>query len=316
MIDNRHEKDEFSVDSMKMNLLTTLIFHRISYHKCKLIARHRLFSVIRFETRTRCNGLCDFCPCSVRNETRPDVWMSEECHQKIVDELAELNFSGAVKYYTNNEPLMDDRLVDFLGYLKSKKLPLKYVCIQTNGTLLTSELGAALFENGLTWLIVNDYAPSGKHSQRLFDVVECLRDRFPGKRIDFRQRSTHEVLFNRAGFAPNKPLKVYLRAACLFPFRQLNITANGDVGFCCWDVYVQNPLGNVNKQSLTEIWYSEQFRALRKDLLRGNRFRYELCRNCEFRGYIAPPRRYRIIYDPLTRLANKLLRNQMKGLKK
>lgn len=299
---------------LKINPVTRGIYRFISLLKCKEIISERaskgitLFEEIRLETRTRCNSTCDFCPCSVQNETRQDIIMSEECFRKIIDELADMNYDGRIKLYINNEPLMDKRLPDFLKYINSKKMDLKWILIQTNGLLLNYELGCSLFENGLTWLVVNDYSRDGQLSQKHIDIIEKLRSRFPDKRIDFYQRTTHEVLSNRAGLSPNLSLKMRFDNGCLFPIRQMNITANGNVGFCCVDVYMKNPLGNVMEQSLVDIWHSKQFESFRKDLTLGKRSGYDLCRYCEARGYGASPKRFRFIFTALTRVA-KLLRD-------
>ena len=299
---------------MKANLLSSTIFRVISYHSCKVIARdHKLFPEVRLETRTKCNGRCDFCPASVMHETRPDTWMSEECYKKIIDELADMNYQGVVKLYINNEPLMDNRMVDFLAYLKSKELDLACVCIQTNGILLTPELGEGLFNNGLTWLIVDDYFYSDELSLKKKEVVEHLQRSYPDKRIELLLRSPHEVLRNRGGTAPNKRIAVEIRASCTRPFWQLNITANGDVGLCCWDFYVTDPLGNVNVNSLQEIWRNKKYTSLRRNLLRGDRTMYKLCKNCEFKGYHEPPKKYRKIYNRLSWFAQSRLDKQIEG---
>jgi len=133
-----------------LNPLSSKVFYELSKLKALEFASNPLFREIRLETRTRCNGHCAFCPCSVENETREDITMIEECHHKIIDQLANLNYTGSIGYYINNEPLLDKRIVSFLAYLNSKNLNLKSVRIQTNGILLTKELGVSLFENGLT----------------------------------------------------------------------------------------------------------------------------------------------------------------------
>ncbi len=145
--------------------------------------------------------------------------MPKECHRIIIDELVELNFRGGVQYYINNEPLMDNRLIDFIRDLKSKKLDLTFINIQINGNLLTFEKGVAFFENGLDWLVVNDYSSYKKPSKRLIRIIEQLHKRFPEKRIDFSLRNSHEAIANRAGLAPNKPMNIHIRAPCTYPFR-------------------------------------------------------------------------------------------------
>jgi radical SAM protein with 4Fe4S-binding SPASM domain len=303
---------------VKINYLTRSIYRFISLIKCKEIISEKasngiaFFEEIRVETRTSCNASCNFCPSSVQNTTRPDILMSEECFYKIIDELAGLNYSGVIKLYINNEPLMDKRLPGFLKYIDLKHMRLKEVLVQTNGLLLTYKLGCRLFENGLTRLIVNDYSRDGKTSQKHIAVVQKLRLRFPDKKIEFLQRSFNEVLSNRAGLAPNLPLKMRLDSACKHPIMQMNITANGNVGFCCVDVFVKNPLGNVMKQGLADIWCSKVYETFRRELSQGKRSKYDLCRYCEYQGYLAPPQRFSPIFTMLTHLARQLRNYQVR----
>jgi len=303
---------------LKINSITRGIYRFTSLLKCKEITRGNaskgisLFQEIRIETRTRCNGICDFCPSSAQSETRPDTLMSEECFYKIIDELADLNYDGGIKLYMNNEPLMDKRLPAFLKYIDSKHMKPRWILVQTNGLLLTYELGCKLFENGLTWLIVNDYSSNGKASQRFIDVIQKLRSQFPEKRIEYLTRSLHDVLSNRADLSPNLPVRIQYDSACIYPFRQLNITANGDVGYCCMDVLVEKPLGNVAKQSLVDIWYSRLYEAYREDLILGKRSKHNLCRYCEFRGYGLPPKKFRRVLLLLSKLAGQLRNYQIR----
>ena len=112
---------------IRVNPLTKLIYRHISIKKFNELRSIReakdinLFETVRIETRTRCNGRCEFCPTAMQHETRPDVKMTEECFRKIIDELAHINYDGRIQMYINNEPLIDKRIVAFLGYIKSKK---------------------------------------------------------------------------------------------------------------------------------------------------------------------------------------------------
>lgn len=307
---------------IRVNPLTKSIFRHISikkYEELKIIREANnidLFETIRIETRTRCNGRCNFCPTSIQHETRSDVKMTVECFKKIVDELAYIKFDGFIQMYINNEPLIDKRLVEFLGYIKSKNLNTKWVCISTNGLALNIKLGTELFENGLTWLIVNDYSTDGSPSKKLADVVANLREQFPDRRIDFYDRTINEVLGNRTSISPNNPIKVSLDAACVYPLRQMNITANGDVGLCCQDVHVRTPLGNVLQNSLTEIWNGSLYTTFRENISKGDRKKHELCKYCDYVGYSSGTENRKLIYSGMKKLGELLLERQKRKMRR
>jgi len=83
----------------------------------------------------------------------------------------------------------------------------------------------------------------------------------------------------------------------------LNITASGGVGLCCMDIYVRDSLGNVNQQSLKEIWGSNIYVKVRKMLLNGDRSMFEICQNCDFRGYTQVPKKHRQFNRVTNRMA-------------
>lgn len=55
-----------------------------------------------------------------------------------------------------------------------------------------------------------------------------------------------------------------MRLKCLNPFSDFEIGANGEVVCCCWGKYAS--LGNLKKNSISEIWISKQFQSLRKNI--------------------------------------------------
>jgi radical SAM protein with 4Fe4S-binding SPASM domain len=61
-----------------------------------------------------------------------------------------------------------------------------------------------------------------------------------------------------------------LRTDCKMPFRRLAIFADGRVAPCC-SLYSNNLIvGNINEQSLKEIWDGDEINALREELIEGN----------------------------------------------
>lgn len=57
------------------------------------------------------------------------------------------------------------------------------------------------------------------------------------------------------------------------------ITWDGKVVPCCFDKDAQHVMGDVTKQSFTEIWRSNQYNAFRQSILR-SRSEIEICKNC------------------------------------
>jgi radical SAM protein with 4Fe4S-binding SPASM domain len=90
------------------------------------------YSILQIETRASCNMSCQFCPYPLRgdkNSILPDVVV-----QRLIDEVSPIgeNFEY-ICFSQYNEPLMDDRIFDFIKYARLKKIPSMIV---TNALLL------------------------------------------------------------------------------------------------------------------------------------------------------------------------------------
>ena len=68
---------------------------------------------------------------------------------------------------------------------------------------------------------------------------------------------------------------------CAYPFHTLAIQSNGDVVCCSVDWSRKTYVGNVEQESLIEIWQGERLKKLRLLHLEGKRFLNDACKNCE-----------------------------------
>ncbi|KAM3098558.1 radical SAM/SPASM domain-containing protein [Phormidesmis sp. 146-35] len=67
---------------------------------------------------------------------------------------------------------------------------------------------------------------------------------------------------------------------CDFPWRRMTIKWDGDVVPCCLDYDKRYVLGNLNHQTLADIWNGAPMQALRQEFI-SNEVTNPLCRNCE-----------------------------------
>lgn len=76
------------------------------------------------------------------------------------------------------------------------------------------------------------------------------------------------------------PDKMKARQLCNFPWAKLSVLYTGDIVACCYDYDGKYVLGNVNRETLSEIWNGPRIKHLRSSLNSGlvlNR----MCQNCE-----------------------------------
>ena len=236
---------------------------------------------VRIETINSCNSKCSFCPMSVNSEEtklRNVIKMDESLFEKIIKELHDEKFEGDLKFYTQNEPLLDRRITEFVKFAKKAVPKVKRIQIDTNGLLLTEEIGIGLIEAGVNHIHINDYSKdlSGSYNNKkemVRNVAYKLIKRFPNEHIVHRPRLIEEVLDSRGGHAPNNRsyLTRSLNISCIYPFYQFPITSNGNVGLCCVDAIYEEPLGNVCNESIKNIWNNNTYTQFRKELSRGQR---------------------------------------------
>ena len=246
----------------------------------QLAQENHLFHHVEIETVNRCNGVCSFCPVNAKAEQRPYALMEDKIFKKIIDELAELKYDGRLAIFSNNEPLLDKRIIPFHKYAR-EKLPNARMHLYTNGTLMTREVFEELIQY-LDELIIDNYnqdlelIPASKMIQEYAqDNPEIM------KKVTIVLRKPHEILTSRGGDAPNRTeVSIEKNISCVHPFQQLIIRPDGKVSLCCNDPLGRSTMGDVTKQSLIDIWYGEAFSAVRNSIING-RENFEHCKNCD-----------------------------------
>ena len=129
-----------------------------------------LFTDIEIETINRCNGTCSFCPVNRNVDTREFKKMPEELFNKIIQELKEINYSGSVALYSNNEPLLDKRIYEF-ARITREELPNSYIYMFTNGTLIDMDKFLELMKY-LDLLVIDNYTDEFKFHPQVEDIYE------------------------------------------------------------------------------------------------------------------------------------------------
>lgn len=239
--------------------------------------------VVNIETINRCNSTCSFCTANVHAEKRPLCKIEDDLYRKVIDELADWGYEGHLTLYGNNEPLLDTTIVEKHKYAR-EKLPKSFIFMSTNGLILTIDKIKQV-KPYIDQLIINNYANEYKlhdNLKEIYDYVKSHEEEFEDIEIIIQMRYLQEVLTNRAGSAPNKQeVKKTYTQTCLLPYTDMWITPNGKVGICCCDNFEVTDFGDLNTQSVKEIWEGEKLTKLRKTIVVG-RQNYPFCKHCDF----------------------------------
>lgn len=239
-----------------------------------------LFEHVEIETINRCNGVCSFCPVNCKDDPRELCEMSDELFVKIVSELEEMKYAGRVALFSNNEPMLDKKIIERNKYLR-EHLPNARIHLFTNGTLLTIDIFKELIEY-LDELVIDNYNQQLKIIKNVEKIVEyCEQHPDLKRKVTVVLRKPVEILTTRGGNAPNrKEIVTYDKERCILPYKQFIIRPDGKVSLCCNDAIGRFTLGDVNKEKMIDIWYGAKFSKVRECLYEG-RENWGQCKYCD-----------------------------------
>ncbi len=275
-----NEERDITEHQWNENLKRNLARETVNYRVEQLQGKEILFDHVEIETINRCNGSCDFCPVSVKNDIREYKVMSRALFECIINQLADINYSGKLALFSNNEPFLDEDIVSKHKYAR-EKLPNARMHLFTNGTLLKLEWFIEIMEY-LDELIIDNYRQDLQLIQPCREIAAyCEEHPELKKRVTIVLRKPHEILSTRGGDAPNrKEMISYGEDRCVLPYKQLIIRPDGKVSLCCNDPYGKNTLGDLTKNSILEVWNNDKFKMVRKCLYEGRK-NWKHCEFCD-----------------------------------
>ncbi|MCM0758043.1 SPASM domain-containing protein [Sporomusa sphaeroides DSM 2875] len=247
----------------------------------KAEGQYPLFQTIEIETINRCNSTCSFCPVNKNADTREFKIMDQQLFISILQQLKDLNYSGSIGLYSNNEPFLDERIVD-LARLAKEQLPNNHLYLYTNGTLLTLKKFLAIIQH-LDRMYIDNYNDKLKLSTPVKTIHKyCKDNKLYLDKVRIRLRKLNDVLSTRGGQAPNRKQEKIepLTYGCYLPFRQMVIRPDGKVSLCCNDALGTMTLGDLTKETIGNVWYGETHRVIQEKITKG-RYDIDLCRGCD-----------------------------------
>ncbi|MHC4115718.1 MAG: radical SAM/SPASM domain-containing protein [Planctomycetota bacterium] len=247
---------------------------KVKLHNLLKYGSSDFFKFVSIETIAACNRRCHYCPNSKyeRGLIENKKLLSSELFYKIIDELAGLEVCAYLSPSLNGEPLLDERLTQFVQYAKIR-LALVRILIFTNGDFLTVALYESLIAAGAGEFIIT------KHSQEISANMKNLlayRERIHDERVGFSYKEL-DFIRNRGGLVnEGSPIEA---TSCRAFSPELAIDADGNVILCCDDYLSSVRFGNVRDKSIMDIWKSRNFVKARSHIRRGL-FEFEICRKC------------------------------------
>jgi radical SAM protein with 4Fe4S-binding SPASM domain len=252
---------------------------------------------IQFESTTICNARCTFCP--RYDMTRPLGEMSDELFHKIIKEGKEIRYSFFVPFL-NGEPFVFKRIWEWLDYMRDEKVR---VHIYTNAefvdvdklvtypniSVICCSVNAATKETYDKIVRGPDYDVVKTNVENLIRkskkasvyVSMVVVDENKHEVKAFKRLWGKNTIFgefkNWGGARHDKLEKTGVRVPCLSLLNAMSILWDGRVTTCCMDHEGKLILGDVNKQTLTEIWHNARWL---RNKHRHLDFDYLPCRDC------------------------------------
>lgn len=254
---------------------------------------------IYIEATNFCNAACQMCP--HEKMRRGQGCMSWELFKKIVDECKVFEGEGLqIFLHKDGEPLLDPLFFEKAKYIKAN-LCKSVVSFNSNAMLLDEGKSKELLGSGIDHVIFSVDGASREIYERIrvglkHDIVKKNLDRFfelkknssskikatmqmavcednkseiekykehwAKKADEVVFRSMHNFLDMGTSFKTKRLSKKQL-FFCAQPFLLLMIYWNGDVGLCCWDYDNFCNIGNINNDSILNIYNNEYFKTIR-----------------------------------------------------
>jgi len=228
-----------------------------------------LFQVVEIEVNRHCNRRCSYCPQSFPWFRKPEELMDEGLFDCIIQELGEMDFAGRLSFHTYNEPLLHPRLEELVARARPL-MPNAWFVLYTNGDFLRDDRYHTLLNAGIDHFLVT------RHSGRPISTRPFQTQQFAG---DF-------MISNRGGLMGPEDAG---SLPCHAPDEMLMIHQTGAVVLCHEDAAAQQVMGWAGRQSLRDIWHSEEFCRRRRLLMDGKRHAAGgQCANCDNRLHPLP----------------------------
>lgn len=271
--------------------------------------------IIQIEPTNYCNLECICCP--VPQMSRKRGYMGFDLFKKIIDEAAQIGVKQ-VDFFLHGEPLLHPRFIEMVSYIKTKNLR---IIITTNGTLFEKEKTDQLLHSGINsndmvlFSIlgyskeVHEMVQKGVNHEKvvnnlryMLELRKKLKLNSPKIGVEFyiipenkHEKNQYEEFWRGIvdsvnihiasysfGYVEKKEVNIPPRNnSCWLLWKRMCITWDGYVISCTIDTNGKYILGDLNKQSIREIWNSKKMISLKK-LHKKRKFQeIPLCSKCD-----------------------------------
>jgi MoaA/NifB/PqqE/SkfB family radical SAM enzyme len=257
---------------------------------------------IQFEGLSVCNATCIFCPVTT-DMTRGRGEMSDELFHKIIKEGKELRIKRFVPFL-NGEPFLHSKIFEWLDYMEKEGVNF---LIYTNAALLNTEkIDKLVTYKHLEFINISLSAATADTHKRVMrlnnfdEIVENIK--YLSSKAKFKvyvsfnvlESNKHEIplfksmwkgivkarlndFMNWGGYKHDPIEKSSKKGMFCQHLKNIYVLWDGRVCLCCFDFDGNVILGDLNKESIKEVWDRTKPIRDKQTLLN---FDLPLCRDC------------------------------------
>jgi radical SAM protein with 4Fe4S-binding SPASM domain len=160
--------------------------------------------------------------------------------------------------------------------------------------LLTDKVISKIYDSGVSYVIISCY--DGPDAKKKFEdmFASCNIAEYEIRDLWFEPGETTEDLMDRSKFnnrsgavnIEHLQAPVNMKRECNLPFYKLVLDWNGEALLCCNDWFRRHKgFGNINKNTLEEIWFGKELTKTREMLANKDRSG-PACRYCNIDGTV------------------------------
>ena len=269
---------------------------------------------IYVELTNICNARCTIC--ATPGMKRPRQIMPFPLFQQIVDECSSRK-NTKILPFLHGESLLVPGVLDYFRYIR-KAAPLTRLNLTSNGSRLTAEMTEQILEEDLVDSLIFSIDGGNKetfekirlnlsYDEVRSNILHFIRRRSElGKRLPRvmiamvaveENRHTRRQLLEAWKEADEVRFSVYFNwAGKLANFERISnkinycerlqhyitILSDGRVAMCCFDSEAEYTVGDLNTQSIHEVWHSEEFNRRRRQLFDRDFNNLTICAQCDY----------------------------------
>lgn len=261
---------------------------------------------VDFEASFRCNLNCPMC-------FRPHIDrkhygdMDFDLFKKGIDECVKYDLYS-IRLSWRGESTLNPNIVEMVKYAKDKGI--KEVSFITNGRLLEGELAEGLISAGLDYLTVsvdgleehydrlrkpNTFKDISGKLKEFYNLKNKIGGGFPLLKVqaiwsyikddpaayyNYFKEFTDKVNFDPENDYSLREVPQDSDFVCQYPWQRITVTWNGEIPLCISDWNLHTKIGDLNAQTIRDVWLGEAMERYRKIQMNKARLSIQCCKKC------------------------------------